>query len=311
MIIRHAINPQTKAEYDNKFIAVDEQGHELGSCLVDSRFCERLFPARPHQICIEMSGDKAARSALLGAATAQAMLTAMLENQPARIYAPCDPDDTERIVQLNEFGYEDNDGVVRMAHFVQQMPENPEIPADVIVLHDRLEDAAEARYFLKRYNRLYDADAGMELVEEWTARPGFRRYLIINSEGLLGEVLVSLDGEVGTVLFIQVNANYCRQKLGTYLMRLAMYMLAKRGAKRIEMDVRVRIPGLMRFLKGLEFEQYELIERYLGMDWEPGMAYETLKQRGEPATNDDMDAWELPAGEGEAPIAQDPEDWDI
>lgn len=311
MIIKHAINPQTKAEYDNKFVAVDEQGRELGSCLVDSRFCERLFPVRPHQISIEMSGDKAARSALLGAATAQAMLTAMRENIPARIYAPCEPGDTERIVQLNEFGYEDNDGLVRMAHFVQQRPENPEIPADVIVLHDRLEDAAEAKYFLKRYNRLYDAEAGMELVEEWSARPGFRRYLIINSEGLLGEVLVALEGDVGSVLFIQVNANYCRQGLGTYLMRLAMYMLAKRGATRIEMDVRVRTLGIMRFLKGLEFEQYELVERYLGMDWDPGMAYETLKQRSAGAETNDDDAWERPSNEGEAPIAQDPEDWDI
>lgn len=310
MIIRHAINPSSGAEYDNKFVAVDEQERELGTCLVESRFCERMFPMRPHQIVIDIEGDKAARAALLGAATAQAMLTAMRENLPARIYAPCEPDDTERIVQLNEFGYEDNDGVVRMARFIKQMPQNPEIPQDVIALHDTLEDAAEARYFLKRYNRLYDADEPMELVEELTARPGFRRYLLIHEDGLLGEVLVSLSGDVGTILFIQVNANYCRRGLGTYLMQLAIYMLAKRGATRIEMDVRVRVPGIMRFLKKLDFEQYKLVQRYLGMDWDPGMAQQRLARRIEAEEDEIRAEWEQPAHSSEKPIAQDPADWD-
>ena len=309
MIIRHAINPSSGAEYENKFVAVDEKERELGTCLVESRFCERLFPNRPHQIVIDIDGQKAACAALLGAATAQAMLTAMRENLPARIYAPCEPDDTERIVQLNEFGYEDNDGVVRMARFIEKMPENPAIPQDVIALHDQLEDAAEAKYFLKRYNRLYDVDEPMELVEELTAQPGFRRYLLIHEDGLLGEVLVSLNGEVGTVLFIQVNANYCRRGLGTYLMELAIYMLAKRGAKRIEMDVRVRVPGIMRFLKKLGFEQYDLIQRYLGMDWEPGMAMQLLSSRVEAEEDEIREEWEQPA-HGERPIAQNPEDWD-
>lgn len=309
MIIRHAINPSSGAEYENKFIAVDEQERELGSCLVESRFCERLFPNRPHQICIGIEGQKAACAALLGAATAQAMLTAMRENLPARIYAPCEPDDTERIVQLNEFGYEDNDGVVRMARFIEKMPQNPAIPQDVIALHDCLEDATEAKYFLKRYNRLFDADEPMELVEELTAQSGFRRYLLIHEDGLLGEILVSLKGDVGTVLFIQVNANYCRRGLGTYLMELAIYMLAKRGAKRIEMDVRVRVPGIMRFLKKLGFEQYELVQRYLGMDWEPGMALQMPTQHMEAGEEEIREEWVQPT-RGEKPIAQNPEDWD-
>lgn len=309
MIIRHAINPSSGAEYENKFVAVDEQERELGTCLVESRFCERLFPNRPHQIVIDIDAQKAARPALLGAATAQAMLIAMRENLPARIYCPCEPDDTEHIVQLNEFGYEDNDGVVRMARFIDREPENPEIPRDVIALHDKLDDAAEAKYFLKRYNRLYDADEPMELVEELTTQPGFRRYLLIHEDGLLGEVLVCLKGDVGTVLFIQVNANYCRRGLGTYLMQLAIYMLAKRGAKRIEMDVRVRVPGIMRFLKKLGFEQYELVQRYLGMDWDPGMAMQMMSRREERSEDEILDEWESPM-RGEKPIAQDPEEWE-
>lgn len=309
--VKHAVNPATQAEYDNEFIAVDEEDRVLGACRVDSMFCKRLFPARPHQICIEFTGDKAARSALLGAADAQAMLYALRENMPARIYSPCEPDDTERIVQLNELGYEDNDGIVRMAKFIEAMPENPEIPNDVIVLHDRLEDPAEARFFLKRYNRLYGINDTMDLVDEWTALPGFRRYLIIHQRGLLGEVLVALQGNVGRILFIQVNAEYCRCGLGRYLMELAIFSLARRGAERIDMDVRVRIPGLMRFLTKLGFVQNELIERYLGIDWNPGAMQKAMNLRPLPENEpEEQEEWEVPDIKGEAPIAQDPEDWD-
>lgn len=323
MIIKHAKNPANGVEFDNVFVAADEAGRELGSCRVDSMFCQRLFPLRPHQICIEYTGDVSARAALLGAAGAQAMVYAMQENVPARIFCPCDPEDGERAAQLDEMGYEDNDGLVRMAKFIKAVPENPPMPEGLIVLHDQLEDTAEARYFLKRYNRLYGVEDTLELVDEWSALPGFRRYLIIDEDGLLGEVLVALEGNVGRILFIQVNANYCRMGLGTYLMQLAIHMLAKRGAQRIEMDVRVRIPYIMRMLGKLGFEQYQLLERYPGMDWNPGADRKLLQQRmktlSSQAWEEDEESFDepqqdIPLGNPlapNAPIAQDPDDWDL
>lgn len=155
---------------------------------------------------------------------------------------------------------------------------------------------------------------------------GFRRYLLIDEDGLLGEVLVALENGVGRILFIQVNANYSHMGLGTYLMELAVHMLAKRGARRIDMDVRVRIPYIMRMLKKLGFVQNELVERYLGMDWNPGADRMRLQQRMQKL---DSRAWDEEAEEealpedtsGDiplqnplapgTPIAQDPDDWDL
>ncbi|MDO4357198.1 MAG: GNAT family N-acetyltransferase [Clostridia bacterium] len=306
MNIRHAVNPETGAEYENKFVALDEIEIERGSCVVDDRVCAALFPKRPHQICIDMEGPREALSALLGAATAQAYMRTREMKLPARIYTECQPDDTERIVLLNEFGYEDNDGLVRMTHFIEQEPVNPPIPEDTTALHDYLEDPVEARYFLMRYNRLYSSEETMEFVGQMQEQPGFRRYLLIAEEGLLGEVLVMLDGEAGRILFLHVNVNYRRQGIGTYLMQLAIYSLAQRGAKRVEMDVRVRTPGVMRFLKGLNFEQDQLLMRYLGMDWNPGDD-ERIRRPLEP---DEEEEFIPESSGGEKPVAQDPEEWD-
>lgn len=315
MNIRHAINPDTGAEYENKFVAVDDIGMERGSCIVDDRICAALFPLRPHQICIDMEGPREALSALLGAATAQAFLCAREKKLPARIFTECQPDDTERIVLLNEFGYEDNDGLVRMARFIDGAPVNPPIPEGVTVLHDYLEDPVEARYFLMRYNRLYTAEQTMEYVGQMQEQPGFRRYLVIADEGLLGEVLVKLEGEAGQILFLHVNANCRRQGIGSYLMQLAIYSLAQRGAKRVDMDVRVRTPGVMRFLKRLGFEQDQLLMRYLGLDWNPAEEAQRLRRLEAEAAPDAPDAEEPlmtkpEPRRGERPIAQDPEEWD-
>lgn len=311
MKIKHAVSLETGEEFENQFVAVDDRGVDQGECLVYARFCPALFPARPHQLRIDMEGPREALSALLGAATAHALRLTARENVPARIYTECQPDDTERVVLLNEFGYEDNDGLVRMAHEIVEPPVNPEIPEGLTVLHDFLEDPVEARYFLMRYNRLFSVDEGMEFVGRMVEQPGFRRYLVIAEEGLLGEVLVSLKDETARILFLHVNASYRREGIGTYLMKLAIYSLAQRGARRVEMDVRVRIPGVMRFLNGLGFEQDQLLMRYLGIDWNPGAAEKRLrvqkehsKEAPEPIASDDFPL------KSERPIAQDPEDWD-
>lgn len=298
------------------FEAVDETNCVQGVCEIEKYYCARLFPARPLQVKIDMSraGDQSAL--LMGAALASAV---QMADVPARFYSPCPPEDNDLLEMLKGYEFRDDDGEVRMSCDLTGIPENPEIPESVVVVRDRLEDAREAQYFLQRYNRLHDTNHSMKLVDYWRSMPGFRRYLAIDDEGLVGEVLAAMDGDVGVILFVQVNGQCCRRGIGSYLMKLAMHMLAKNGAKRIDCDVRVGISGVMRFLKKLGFSQDELLQRNPGINWDPEGEQSLLKKRIR--DQEQMEAraeWETalkkPAvrmQEPDGPIAQDPSDWDL
>lgn len=315
MIIRHVSNPEN--ENYIRFEAVDAQNDVQGVCRVEKSCCTRLFPARPLQVRIDMSDAGEQQALLMGAAMAFAVQSA---DMPARFYVPCDPEDKDNIDMLKIYDFRNDDGVVRMARSIDHIPENPEIPENMTIVRDRLEDAQEAGYFLKRYNRLFDVQRSMKLVEYWRSMPGFRRYLAIDDEGLLGEVLVAQEGSVGKILFIQVNGQSCKLGIGSYLMKLAIHMLAKNGAKRIECDVRVSINGIMRFLKKHGFAQDELLQCNLGINWDPEVERDMLSRRiREQEQMEERGEWKTSlksdiryAEEDDfGPIAQDPSDWDL
>lgn len=274
MIIRNVIHPEN--ENLIRFEALDEQNNVQGVCRVEKSYCARLFPARPLQVRIDLSDAGEQSSLLMGAAMASAVQSA---DMPARFYSPCDPEDEELLELLQNYDFRDDDGEVRMTRVLRGIPENPEIPEGVVVVRDRLEDEQEARYFMQRYNRLFGVSRSMKLAEYWRSLPGFRRYLAIDGEGLVGEVLAAMDGDVGVILFIQTNIQCCRRGIGSYLLKLAMHMLARSGAKRIDCDVRVGINGIMRFLKKHGFEQDELLQRNPGMNWDPDGEQSLLKRR--------------------------------
>ena len=430
MIIRQVNHAGNGDDFAYHIEAVDARGAVKGECIVESGICERMYPLRPHQVRITFSGSEEAQASLSGAALAKAMEFARSEDLPARIYAPCDPDDKAMLGWLQEdFGFEDTEGLVQMRRelayatekaelpqdvylrreslenepavisFLQNyarlcgvdpisrdyegwvkqlglrrysmedrkgpmgeayvslkdgvgavlnvrlaqgrnaaigeriheiaeeilakvgaeriLPRNPDIPKHVIVVRDCLEDANEAEYFLRRYNRLFGEANSISMVRSWAKDKTFRRYLMIDEKGLLGEILarlVPVDQHVeAEILFVQVNSSCCRRRLGSYLMQLAMHMLAREGAASVVCTVRVSINGIMRFMDFHEFEEDALIMRYPGMNWDPEAEQEKLRKRlKEQAAVDESDEWrtDLKRKAAEERITQDTSDWE-
>ena len=94
------------------------------------------------------------------------------EKAPARIYAACPPEDEWLLAALEQYGFQDNDGLVRMELDYERLPET-HMPAGCVLVEDELTDAEERRFFLERYNQLFQSARDEEWLDEYTAAEAF------------------------------------------------------------------------------------------------------------------------------------------
>ena len=78
MIIRHASEPIGGLALEDTFVAYDDLEDELGQATVQQTMADMICPARPHMLLVRAKCAPEARDALLGAATARALMLARM-----------------------------------------------------------------------------------------------------------------------------------------------------------------------------------------------------------------------------------------
>ena len=265
MILKHMREPVNGLRADDTFEALDERtGKTLGTCAIYAKPCPELFPARPIRVYIDIS-EHIAPDALLGAAVARAKEIAALSGAAARVFAQVEPEDADRMASLAALGFRDSDGLVRMR---RELPASApgELPYGCVLVRDELDDPIEQKYFLERYNKLYSESRSFEWLQEFRAKEGFGRILIVSQTGMAGEILHWKENGAGVIGWLHVAKKWRRKGISQRLIELACADMYDGYMSRAEAEIQARVPYILRTMEKAGFRQSELICRYPGID---------------------------------------------
>ena len=267
--LRHFREPVNGQPVENTFEAVDDySGEQLGACVIYADDNPALFPARPYHVRLELEGDPIP-DALLGAAVARGRELCVASGKYCRLYTRCHPYDDALLASLEDMGFRDNDGLVRMR---KSLPSEFDfrLPPGCTELRDDLSDPTEQRYFLERYNDLYNSQHDMAWLARFMRRDDFTRIQLVSSTDLAGEILIWREDEVGVIGYIQTSRRWRRLGVATCLLGLASRCFERLGLENAEASVRVRIPHILKTMENVGFRQIDLLMRYPGLDVDAG-----------------------------------------
>ena len=265
MLLRHPREAQDGLEPEDAFEAIEEHtGEKLGSCRIIVEDNAVLYPTRPYSVRLDLEGEDGLE-ALLGAALARARTKCLVSGKACRIYTGCAPDNAELLSLLNSYGFRDNDGLVRMA---KHLPSHsaPRLPAGCVIVRDDLSDSIERKYFIERYNQLFQTQDGENWLREKSALRGFTRFLSVAPTGLAGEIVLWCEPLVGVIGYIQTSRRWRRIGVARYMLSVAEGYFSEEGLYAVQADVRVRIPGLLATLEDSGYHQDKLLMRYPGIE---------------------------------------------
>ncbi len=268
MMLRHARESVDGQPVENTFLAIDEySGAQLGACTIYCDDNPALYPARPLQVRLQLEGSPIP-DALLGAAVARGREICNASGKFCRLYTRCDPDDAQMLESLAPMGFKDNDGLVQLQ---LRLPFacDYKLPAGCVVVKDDLSDATEQKFFLERYNELYNTDHDFAWLRSYIDREGFTRILTVSPTGMAGEILIWREGYAGIIGYIQTSKRWRRMGVGTCMLGLACEEFERARLFCAEANVRARIPHILKLMEKCGFKQTELLMRYPGVDINP------------------------------------------
>ena len=268
MILRHEREPVDAQPVENTFVAIDERsGEVLGASVIYVSYNPALFPLRPLQVRIQFDASPVP-DALLGASVARAREICTQSGELSRIYVHCAPDDDALMEQLAPFGFQDNDALIRMR---LALPADLDFkaPAGCAVVYDDLSDPLERKYFLERYNELFNVQHDLTWLSEFIDRQDFTRILTVASTGMAGEILIWREGSSGIIGFIQTAKRWRKLGVASYMLSLACEAFEQQRLDCAEINLRARYRHMVRLMARAGFSRTALLMRYPGIDINP------------------------------------------
>ena len=268
MILRHEREPIDGQPVENTFVAIDEySGAVLGSSVIYVDYNPGLYPVRPLQVRVQLEGTPLPDS-LLGATIARAKELCIRSGHFSRIYVHCAPDNQQLLSSLTPFGFQDDDGLIRMK---LALPANLNFkaPAGCAVVYDDLSDPLERKYFLERYNQLYNVDHDLPWLCSFINREDFMRILTVAPTGMAGEILIWREGRSGVIGYLQTSRRWRRLGVASYMLSLACEVFEQQNLQYAEASIRARYPHMLKTMSKAGFAQTELLMRYPGIDINP------------------------------------------
>lgn len=266
MRVRHSKEALHGQPPENAFIAYDEDERPVGACSIVAQHKPVLYPEQPYRIYIHTEGALEALDTLLGAATARSfMLMREEEKSRARIYTACLPEDTQKMESLKALGFQDDDALLRLTRRLMPGPVGIPVPRGCTVVKDALEDEAERGYFLDRFNQVMGRDMDDAFLKDLEAKGRIMRLLMVDSQGLVGELLSQEKDGVGKVLYLFTEPRWRRRKVASHLMEAARLQYLERGIGWSEIDLCRAQEGAMRAVAYCGYRVDRLLVKYPGI----------------------------------------------
>ena len=266
MILRNPLDGRTGQPDGNVFEAVDPRTADvIGSCRVTGESIPQMYPDRPYQVRLDISGDVGVMDALIGAALARARAMCIQSGTPGRIYTCCRPSDSLLMDTLGMYGFRDGDGLMRMRAPLPAGVETP-LPVGCVMVEDKLDDVQEQYYFLQRYNELTGENRDVAWLANIVKRDMFRRLLAVSNAGMVGEVLVWRDKFCGVVEFFNTARRWRNHGVATHMIYSACGYLKELGLREVRADVRLQMNQAKSVLEEAGFKEDTLMLCYPCID---------------------------------------------
>lgn len=267
MIIRYKKRAQDVHTAANTFEAYDDLESYLGEASVEDAHCPMVFEKRPDVFTIRLLGDEIAYDALLGAATAHALLLAKDCEGRSCIRVEILPGQQERLASsLDALGYSGKSAVLRMAASLERPAIDTSLPEGLTPVRDYLNDEEERAFYLERTNALFGARKDAAWLEQMRERPCFSRFLLVDEHGAAGEMITWAEGSTAVVENLWVHPDWRGKGAGRYLMEFARAYWQERGLTAARMDVWSRLQPAVRLAYAAGFAPVEAVVEYPYMD---------------------------------------------
>jgi len=269
MLIRHPGEETLGQSPENAFVAYDSHGKFAGAAAVCESLNELRFPDRPLRYRLDVSCRPEAFGTLIGAAMARALMLRVEKSQiPARIYMEFDPEDEMRLTEARKHGFVVDDELVKWRKTLARAPVTHAMEDGFVAMQDRLEDEIERNYFCQRFARIMDTDfaAARAWLKEKKALPKFQRLLVVNREGLAGEMILWVENRVGEIGYVFVAPECRKQGVGSYLFEMAREHLAGQNVKEAMVLIPKSMTELGRRASGAGYRQADPVRLYAGMN---------------------------------------------
>ncbi len=253
---------------ENAFHALDESGMRCGNAAVVEYINHTIFPERPLNYYVSLNAfHERAFDILLGAALARAMqLRARRPDLPARIYAPCKPNDPQLLRAYTECGFQNDDAVIRMRRVLTDGDRGVNPPVGCAIAPIVLEDQADCDGLLDRVNAYSVAARSQDWLVRLQDEQIFAVYGVWQDDLVLGEMVLTAYGAEGRIEMIYTRPEYRRRGVATALIAYAGQLLLRNGIRSLTGEVWRRNLPTMSLFETLRFESVSPVILYPGIN---------------------------------------------
>lgn len=267
-VITHPQKAPPGVSEANAFDVLDDEGMKCGSAIVVEYINQNLLPERPLNFYISISAmTERAFDMLMGAAIARSMeLRRQNPRMKARIYTPCKPHDTQRLRGFMEFGFQNDDAMIRMRRILSDSDRMPNPPVGCSVSPVILEDDDDMNALVERLNAYSITARGIDWVRMLRQEQLFTVLGVWQEERLLGEMVLTAYGAEGRIEMMYTRPEYRRRGVALALIAYAGRVLLQNGIRSLNAEVWRRNTLAMSLMGKAGFESVSATVLYPGVD---------------------------------------------
>lgn len=254
---------------ENAFVVLDDAGMQCGSASVTEFINDSILAERPLNYYLNIeAGTGRAFDMLVGATMARALeLRRYQPNLAARIYAPCNPGDTQMLHDLQTFGFQNDDAEIRMRKILNPSEKKPLPPVGCVIAPVVLEDEEDAKGLLRRLT----ANSITAKTMDWLARVQQEQVFVVfgvwqDESKLLGELVLTAYGTEGRIQMVYTRPEYRGRGVATSLVAHASDFLLQNGARSLFAEVWRRNAKAMALFQKMNFDSVSPVILYPGVN---------------------------------------------
>lgn len=267
--IMHSPTAMHGVPMENAFIVLDDAGMQCGSATVTEFTNDSILSERPLNFYLDIDAKTdRAFDMLIGALMARALyLRRRNPGMAARIYAPCAPNDLQLMRDLQSFGFENDDGEIRMRKILSPEDKLAQPPVGCTIEPVLLEDEADGKGLLQRLT----AQSVTAKTMNWLARLQNEQIFLVlgvwqDGTKLLGELVLTAYGTEGHIEMVYTRPEYRGRGIATALVTHAAEFLQQNGVRSMFAEVWRRNTKAMSFFQKLNFDSVSPVILYPGID---------------------------------------------
>lgn len=221
---------------ENMFFVADESNQTIGQGYLIQTYQPYLFPERPVNLFLQMTGLESGRDVLLGALIARSyQLREQTMYLKSRLYTEVPAQDERKLLFFLDAGFkkDDQEDIVTLGAPMAR----PTAPMGFEMGEVPLDTPLEQSAFLARMNTYRISVLTAETLARYQAMPNFLALYLSRGPEIVGEILFSGTGANASLLGLYIMPSQRRRGLSKSLIAAGLKNLSERGVNHVDAAV--------------------------------------------------------------------------